>query len=63
MVSDTCMRTCLIRKSVDHAWIEVIVGCATSAPNVTIFAQLLNLKQVPVRWHDEAVACYNGCNR
>lgn len=63
MVNAQDMRTCLIRKNVSQLWIEKIVDCATSAPNVTIFVSCLKLKGVPIQFHDEAVDCYNANNK
>jgi hypothetical protein len=63
MVNGDEMRTCLNKKNIDKPYIEDIVYCATSAPNVTIFVTCLKLKGVPTRLHTKAVECYNENNR
>jgi hypothetical protein len=61
MVNESCMRSCLIQKSVPYLYQEIIVQEAVKAYSCSALATALRMKGIPQAWIDLAVQCCYQC--
>lgn len=61
MINDSCMRSCLIQKSVPYMYQEIIVQEALRAYSCSNLAMLLRARGIPQAYIDLAVQCCYQC--
>ena len=63
MVTDTCMRSCLISNHVLQMYIDPIVNQALQATSASNLQTRLQQIGIPGNYINIALQCYNQCSR